>query len=233
MFLTLPLAVLTRKYDLRLRAANFTQKYDDKPNRFRLSSRRCENFSVRRNESMKRIVLTFGLISGAMMALMMFGTMLFINKIGFDKGEIVGYTGIVLAFLLIFFGIRSYRENVGGGTITFGRAFAVGILIALISSVCYVIAWEIIYFNFAHDFADKYAAHMVEQVRTSGASAEKIQAQLQQMKKFKEMYENPFFNAAITFTEPFPVGLIITLISAAILRKTPKQQVAESQAAAG
>jgi hypothetical protein len=208
----------------------FTQKYDDKRARFRLSSRRFEKLSVRRNESMKKIVLTFGLISGGMMALMMFGTLLFVNRFGFDKGEIVGYTGIVLAFLLIFFGIRSYRENIGGGSITFGRAFAVGILIALISSVCYVIAWEIIYFNFMHDFVDKYAAHMVEQVRTSGASAESIQAKLQEMKKFKEMYENPFFNAAITFTEPFPVGLIITLISAAILRRKPKQQVAEAAA---
>jgi hypothetical protein len=182
---------------------------------------------------MKKIVLTFGLISGAIMMLLMFVTMAFINRIGFDKGEIVGYTGIVLAFLLIFFGIRSYRENIGGGTISFGRAFAVGILIALIASVCYVIAWEIIYFNFMHDFVDKYAAHMVEQVKASGASAETIQAKLQEMKKFREMYENPFFNAAITFTEPFPVGLIITLISATILRKKPKQQVAESHAAAG
>ena len=103
---------------------------------------------------MKKIVLTFGLISGAMMALMMFGTLLFINRIGFDKSEIVGYTGIVLAFLLIFFGIRSYRENIGGGRISFGRAFAVGILIALISSVCYMIAWEVIYFNFMHDFVE-------------------------------------------------------------------------------
>jgi len=174
---------------------------------------------------MKKIVLTFGLISGAIMMLLMFVTMAFINRIGFDKGEIVGYTGIVLAFLLIFFGIRSYRENLGGGTISFGRAFAVGILIALIASVFYVIAWEIIYFNFMHDFVDKYAAHLVEQVRASGASAETIQAKLQEMKKFKDMYENPIFNAAITFTEPFPVGLIITLISAAILRKKAKKQV--------
>ena len=118
---------------------------------------------------MKKTVLTFGLISGALMALMMFGTMLFIKRIGFDKGEIVGYTGIVLAFLLIFFGIRSYRENIGGGRISFGRAFTVGILIALISSGCYVIAWEVIYFNFMHDSVDKYAAHVVEQVRASGA----------------------------------------------------------------
>ncbi len=94
---------------------------------------------------MKKTVLTFGLISGAIMAAMMFGTMLFIRNIGFDKAEIVGYTGMVLAFLLVFFGIRSYRENVGGGTISFGRAFAVGALIMLISTACYVIAWEIIF----------------------------------------------------------------------------------------
>src|SRR5437899_8723943 len=182
---------------------------------------------------MKKTVLIFGLISGGIMAVMMFATLPFTDSAWLQSHSMfIGYTTMVLSFMLIFFGIRSYRENVGGGTITFGRAFAVGILIALISSVCYVIAWEIIYFNFAHDFVDKYAAHMVEQVRASGASAEKIQAQLQQMKKFKEMYENPFFNAAITFTEPFPVGLIITLISAAILRKKPKQQVAESHAAA-
>ena len=171
---------------------------------------------------MKRTVLIFGLISGAIMAGMMFGTILFVRQIGFDKAEIVGFTGMVLAFLLVFFGIRSYRENVGGGTISFGRAFAIGILITLVSSACYVVAWEIIYFGFAHDFADKYAAHVVEQVRASGANQEVIQAKLQEMKRFKELYENPFFNAAITFLEPLPVGLIITLISALLLRKKAK-----------
>jgi Protein of unknown function (DUF4199) len=171
---------------------------------------------------MKRTVLVFGLISGAIMAGMLLGTLLFVKKIGFDKAEIVGYTGMVLAFLLVFFGIRSYRENVAGGTITFGRALTVGLLIMLISTACYVIAWEIVYFNFVHDFADKYAAHMVEQVRNSGASEQVIQAKLQQMKRFKELYDNPFFNAAMTFLEPLPVGLILTLISAIILRKKSK-----------
>ena len=187
---------------------------------------------------MKKTVLTFGLISGAIMAAMMFGTMLFIRNIGFDKAEIVGYTGMVLAFLLVFFGIRSYRENVGGGTVSFGRAFAVGALIMLISTACYVIAWEIIYFNFARDFIDKYAAHMVEQVKSSGASQEAIQAQLQRMKTFKDLYNNPFFNAAITFLEPLPVGLIITLISSLILRKkdtdagpSPSREPAQRMAA--
>jgi Protein of unknown function (DUF4199) len=168
---------------------------------------------------MKKIVLTFGLIGGAIMAALMFATLPFVDKIGFDKGEIIGYTTMILAFMMVFFGIRSYRENVSGGRITFGRAFAVGILITLIACVCYVVAWEIIYFKFMPDFVDKYASYAIEKVRASGASQQAIDAQMQQMKSFKEMYDNPFINAAMTFAEPFPVGLIVTLISAAILRK--------------
>src|SRR4030095_10080481 len=110
---------------------------------------------------MKKKVLTFGLISAGVAALLMFATMPFVYRIGFDKGFIVGYTGIVVALLLVPFGIRSYRENIGGGHITFGRAFAVGILITLISGICYVVAWEILYYNFLPDFVEKYSAYMV------------------------------------------------------------------------
>jgi hypothetical protein len=181
-----------------------------------------KNFAAEDLIDMKKTVLTFGLISGAIMGAMMFGTMGLIGRIGFDRAEILGYTSMVLAFLLVFFGIRSYRENVGGGTISFGRAVAVGILIMVISSVCYVIAWEIIYFNFAHDFVNKYADYMVQQVKSSGASQQVIQAKLEEMRRFKQLYDNPFFNVAITFLEPLPVGVIITLISAVILRKRSK-----------
>jgi hypothetical protein len=168
---------------------------------------------------MKKTVLTFGLISGAIMAVMMFATLPFMDKIGFDKGAIIGYTTMILAFMLVFFGIRSYRENVSDGHITFGRAFAVGILITVVACVCYVIAWEILYFNFMPDFLDKYSSYVIEKARAAGASQQAIDTQVQQMKSFKAMYDNPLINAAITFIEPFPVGLIVTLISAAILRK--------------
>jgi len=168
---------------------------------------------------MKKTVLTFGLIGGAVMAVMMFATLPFADRIGFDKGVIIGYTTMILAFMMVFFGIRSYRENIGQGRISFGRAFAVGILITLIACVCYVVAWEILYFNFMPDFLDKYSSYVIEKARASGASQQAIDTQLQQMKSFKAMYDNPLINAAITFTEPFPIGLIITLISAAILRK--------------
>ena len=168
---------------------------------------------------MKKTVLTFGLISGAVSSLLVLAMMPFVYRIGFDKGLIVGYTTIVVSLLLVPFGIRSYRENVGGGAISFGRAFAVGILITLISCICYVVAWEIVYFNFLPDFADKYSAYMVEKARASGASQQVIEATLQEMKSMKSMLDNPLIFAAIGFTEPFPVGLIITLISAAVLRK--------------
>jgi hypothetical protein len=171
---------------------------------------------------MKKTVLTFGLISGAVAALLMSATVPFMHRVGFDNGLIVGYTGIVISLLLVPYGIRSYRENVGGGHVTFGRAFAVGILITLISCICYVIAWEIIYFNFMPDFAEKYTAYMVAKARASGASQQTIETTLQEMKNMKAMLDNPLINGAMAFIEPFPVGLIITLVSAAILRKKPR-----------
>ena len=179
---------------------------------------------------MKKTVLTFGLISGALMAIFMFATMPFIDKIGFDKGLIVGYTNIVLAFILVFFGIRSYREKVGAGTITFGRAFSIGILIVVISSACYVIAWLILYYNFMPDFFDKYAAHVIEKARASGATPEAIQAQTQEMDQMKQLVKNPFFHNLFVFLEPFPVGVVIAFISALILRKKPSQTAQESVA---
>ena len=137
---------------------------------------------------MKKIVLTFGLISGAILAVMMFATLPLIGKVSFDKLEIVGYTTMVISFLMVFFGIRSYRENVNGGKISFGKAVQVGLLITLLSCVCYVIAWEIIYFKIAPDFVDKYGNYMIEKVRASGASAEAIAAKTAEMKSFKAMY---------------------------------------------
>ena len=171
---------------------------------------------------MKKIVLTFGLISGAMASLMMLATLPFVERIGFDYALVIGYTTIVLSFIMVFFGIRSYRENIGGGYITFGKAFAVGILITLISCVLYVGTWEALYWKFMPDFAEKCFQHAVDQTIASGASTEVVAAKVQEMKEFAEMYKNPFINVAFTFMEPFPVGLLITLISAAILRRKPK-----------
>ncbi|HSE33687.1 MAG TPA: DUF4199 domain-containing protein [Pyrinomonadaceae bacterium] len=172
---------------------------------------------------MKKIVLTFGVISGVIASVLMLSTLLFIDRIGFDKGLFVGYTGIVLSFLVIFPGIRSYRENIGNGTISFGRAFAVGILITLISCAFYIATWQLIYYKLMPDFADKCFAYMMEQIRNSGKPPAEVAAEIESTKQFIEAYRNPFVNAAYTFIEPFPVGLLVTLISSLILRKKRKE----------
>jgi len=178
---------------------------------------------------MKKTVLTFGLISGAICISTMLATLRLEDKIGYDKGYILGYTVIVLSALFIFFGVRSYRENVGNGRLTFGRGFAVGILITLIASACYVGTWEIVYFNFMPGFAEKYAAHMVEHAKASGESQQKIDEKVREAKQFKQMYDNPVINVGLTFMEIFPVGLVVTLVSAAILRR--KLSAAETRTA--
>lgn len=170
---------------------------------------------------MRKIVLTFGLLSGGVLAgltavmlpLCMNGT------IRFESSELLGYSAMVLSFLAVFFGVRTYREQVLGGSITFGRAFRVGLLITLVTCAIYVVGWEIVYWGFLPDFGDTYAAHVLENLKAEGASPERLAAETEKMRTFRELYRNPFFNVGITFLEVFPVGLVVTLVSAGILRR--------------
>lgn len=172
---------------------------------------------------MRKTVLRFGLASGAVLVAMTAVMLPLCMKgvIDFDQSEIVGYSAMVLSFLLVFAGIRSYRNNVAGGVISFGKAFQVGILITLVTCAAYVIAWEITYFNFFPDFLDQYTAYVLDKMRAGGESEAAIRKTTADMAKMAKYYSNPLFNSAITFMEVFPVGLIVTLVSAAILRKKP------------
>ncbi len=168
---------------------------------------------------MKKTVLVFGVLSGLTSAALMFATMPFLEQIGFDKGLIVGYTGIVLSLLFVYFGVRSYRDNQQGGKITFGRGFGVGILITLISCIFYVAAWEVVSKNFMPDFANQYTAQVMAEARKAGASEAELAQKAVEMEDMKKMMEHPIIGKAMVFIEPFPVGLLMTLISAAVLKK--------------
>src|SRR6185436_2624160 len=169
---------------------------------------------------MKKTVLTFGLISGAVLCVLMTINTVFAEKIGFDHAVVVGYTTMVLSFLLVFFGIRSYRENVGGGQISFGKAFSIGILITLISCAFYAITWEIAYYSFFPDFFEKYSNYVVTKMQNSGSSAQEIAATTENLKNMTAVSKNPVLGGLMVFiSEPFPVGLLVTFISALILRK--------------
>jgi hypothetical protein len=175
---------------------------------------------------MKKTILTFGLISGVILSLMMLITMPFHDRISYDTAMIIGYTTMILSFLLVFFGIRSYRDNVGGGLVTFGRAFTVGISIAAIASVCYVATWEVLFYTVYPDYIEKYQAHEIEKIRASGAPQAEIDKKIADNVKFAELYRNPLVNAAMTFVEPLPPGLIIALVSAGILKRRRREDEA-------
>ncbi|MEO8575399.1 MAG: DUF4199 domain-containing protein [Gemmatimonadales bacterium] len=168
---------------------------------------------------MNKIVLTFGLISGAILSVMMVITQVVMDDIGFDKGEIIGYTTMILASMMVFFGVRSYRDNVAGGSLSFGKALLVGLLIALVANVCYVVTWEFIYFNITPDFMEKYAAYAIEKARASGATAQEIAKRTKEIDEMAVNYKNPLINVAYTFLEPLPVGLLASLLAAAVFRR--------------
>jgi hypothetical protein len=173
---------------------------------------------------MRKIVLTYGLIAGAILAATFLIALPFHDAIGFDRGMILGYTSMVLAFLLIFFGVRSYRDNVAGGRVGFGRALAVGVLIGVVASSIYVLTWEVYYFGTKSDYIEKYQEHMVEKARQAGESPEAIAAKQAEMAKFAEMYQNPLINSALTFMEPLPVALVVALVSAGVLSRRRKTE---------
>ena len=179
---------------------------------------------------MTKIVLVFGTIAGFIMSGMFLLTLPFHDEIGFDRGAIIGYTTMVLAFLLVYFGVRSYRDNVAGGRISFGRALKVGALISVVASVWYVAMWQVVSTRFMPDYLEKYEVYALEKARADGETEAQIAVRKAEMEKFSERYKNPFFKAGMTFLEPLPVALVLTLISAGVLSRRRKSDAVESGA---
>ena len=164
---------------------------------------------------MKKIVLTFGLIIGVILCanMVIMVNMMYDNP-DFKGNDILGYVAMVVLFSLIYFGIRSYRNNHLDGFISFGKAFKTGALIALIGATIYVVVWLFYYYLFVPDFIDVYTSYVLD-----NCSEADLQAKTTEMANFKEMYKNPFFVILITYSEVLPVGLVVALVSSLILKK--------------
>ncbi len=173
---------------------------------------------------MKRNVLVYGTIGGLITALwIVIAMVLFLHEMDMTYGMILGYTSMLIANIFLIIGVKNYRDKYNGGVITFGKAFKVGILITLLASTIYVVTWLIYYYSADSDFMAVYADSMQKQLIESGASAAEIAKQGKEMKEFMIMYQNPFFNAAITYMEILPMGILFTLITAIVMRrKVPK-----------
>jgi amino acid transporter len=172
---------------------------------------------------MKKNVLVFGLIAGAIVSVFMAVTIgTHANDPDFEHGMLLGYAAMLVAFSFVFVGIKNYRDKYNGGLITFGKAFKVGILISLIASTLYVITWMIMFNFFIPDFMDKYSVHMMNEVKASGVSQEKMAEKMTDIAKMKEWYKNPVFVILMTYLEVLPVGLVFALIGALIFKRKPK-----------
>jgi hypothetical protein len=180
---------------------------------------------------MRKNIMVYGLVAGALVATVMLLGMNYLShcegSVDYGTSMLVGYASMLLAFSLVFVGIRNYRDKYNGGVIGFGKAFKVGGLIVLVASTVYVAAWLVDYFFFIPDFMDRFAANQLNELKAGGASQTEIAKQTKEMADFAKMYKNPFFNAMITYAEILPVGLVVTLVSSLVLkRKTAKGQAA-------
>ncbi|WP_118975038.1 DUF4199 domain-containing protein [Taibaiella koreensis] len=172
---------------------------------------------------MKKTVWISGSIAGLIVAaIMAISMMVYHNNPDMEGSMLLGYAGMLLAFSLIFVGVKQLRDKHYGGLISFGKAFKAGLFIALIASTIYVLAWLIIYYGFMPDYMDRYCDHMIRKAQQNGNAAE-LKKQMDEMAFYKEYYKNPLFVILFTYAEILPVGIVVSLICALLLKRKSRQ----------
>lgn len=170
---------------------------------------------------MLRSILKYGVIAGLVVGGLMFATFL-----GFDGmpplkyGMLIGYTTMLIALSAVFVGIKRHRDVERGGVIGFWSAVGVGLGVSFVAGIFYVAAWETLQAMTHMDFATSYSNAIIASERAKGASAEALAKLTADMETFKVQYANPLFRLPMTFLEIFPVGVLVSLVSAGLLRNS-------------
>lgn len=180
---------------------------------------------------MKKSVWKYGLLSGLVLAMLLALTVPFEHHTSARWGMVVGYTIMVLSFLIVFVGVKHYRDVECGGRIGFGRAFAAGVLMMLISCMCYVAMWEVLVATVEKNFAHDYALAMAKRAQSSGLQGAALEEKMAEIKKFEVTYANPVYRMAMTLLEPLPVGIVMALVTAGVLRRRPDESVPNAASA--
>jgi Protein of unknown function (DUF4199) len=170
---------------------------------------------------MRRIILTHGVLAGVIII----GTMILAQTLGGDTdhgaGSLwFGYLTMLVALSLVFLGIKRHRDRDLGGVIKFGRAVLLGLGITLVASVIYVAAWETYLSLTDYAFIDQYVDSVVAAKEAKGLSGTALEAEVAKLEQLRTQYADPLFRMPMTFLEIFPVGLLITLVAAALLRNS-------------
>jgi hypothetical protein len=167
---------------------------------------------------MINISFLYGTIAGLIVIGIALGLMTFAGDGHLAGSEFLGYLVMIVALTLIFFGVKRYRDREGGGVIKFVPALMLGLGIAFVAGIIYVLVWEVYDAATNHKFINEYAASVIKAKQDGGATGPDLDAATAEMEKLKVDYANPLFRLPMIFLEIFPVGLVIALISAAILR---------------
>lgn len=169
---------------------------------------------------MKRTIFTFGAIAGLVVITGMIVVMRLAGDEGMQLSEWLGYLIMILALSVIFVGIKRHRDRELGGVIRFGQAVLVGLGISAVAGVIYVGVWELYLASTDHAFIEQYTTQLIEAKKAAGVSGAELATAIAEVESMKEQYANPFFRIPITFLEIFPVGLLVSLVSAALLRNS-------------
>lgn len=170
---------------------------------------------------MLRTILKYGVIAGLIVGGLEIATFTaFSGMPPLDYGMVIGYTTMLIALSAVFVGIKRHRDVDRGGVIGFWPAFGIGLGISFIAGIFYVIAWEAVQAITHMDFAGSYAQAIIAGEQTKGASTEALAKLSADMDAFKIQYANPMFRLPMVFAEIFPVGVLVSLISAGLLRNS-------------
>lgn len=167
---------------------------------------------------MLRRSLIYGALAGVLNIVIVIAALALFGSEHLGGSELFGYLVMLLALSMIFVGIKRYRDEELGGVIRFGTAVTLGLGISLVASLIYVAAWEVNIAVGDDDFAEAYTEAVVAEREAEGVSDEALQAELDEMARWQERYATPLYRIPVTFTEIFPVGLLVTLASAGLLR---------------
>jgi hypothetical protein len=166
---------------------------------------------------MTRIILIYGIIAGLVVTVPL-STAFMIMEAAPENGAFYGYLAMLLALTAVFLGIKRHRDKALGGVIKFAPALMIGLGISAVASLFWVVAWEITLAFTGFDFPAAYTNGALDAARAKGASEAELQKVMADAEAFLKMYANPLVRVPITFVEMFPIGVLVSLVSAALLR---------------
>ncbi len=167
---------------------------------------------------MTRIAFVYGAISGAITISVMILGYAFATSENATGSQVLGYSVMIIALSMIFVGVKTYRDRDLGGVIKFKLAFLLGLAIAGVAGGFYVAGWEIYLAITDYVFINNYTAGIIEAKRADGISGEALNKIIADMEVMKLRYAHPLYRIPMTFIEIFPIGLVVALVSAGLLR---------------